>query len=142
MHGPSAGPRDLTATRAGRSSRRGHTSRRAPRHGRVVTHSARVGGDRARDAVSEGRGGAKWQMAVTLALMLGSEPNQGWCAVRRGHADDAAAWFVSFGRAGGGRRRSRVTSRVAVLGRGPRSKRKFRAEMALLAEVRRGGAFV
>ena len=38
------------------------------------------------------------RVAVTLALLLGSERNQGWRAVRRGHADDAAAWFVSFGR--------------------------------------------
>ena len=38
------------------------------------------------------------RVAVTLALLLGSERNQGWRAVRRGHADDATAWFVSFGR--------------------------------------------
>ena len=30
--------------------------------------------------------------------MLGLERNQGWRAVRRGHADDAAGWFVSIGR--------------------------------------------
>ena len=30
--------------------------------------------------------------------MLGLERNQGWRAVRRGHADDATAWFVSVGR--------------------------------------------
>ena len=38
------------------------------------------------------------RLAVTLALMLGSERNRGWRAARRGHADDAAAWFVSIGR--------------------------------------------
>ena len=30
--------------------------------------------------------------------MLGLERNQGWRAVRRGHADDTAGWFVSIGR--------------------------------------------
>ena len=30
--------------------------------------------------------------------MLGLERNQGWRAVRRGNADDAAGWFVSIGR--------------------------------------------
>jgi hypothetical protein len=38
------------------------------------------------------------RLVVTLALILGSELNQWWRAVRRGHADDAATCFVSFGR--------------------------------------------
>ena len=33
-----------------------------------------------------------------MALILRSERNQGWRAVWRDHADDAAIWFVSFGR--------------------------------------------
>jgi hypothetical protein len=61
VHGPSAGPRNLTGTRAGRGSRCGHTMRRAPRDGWVVVHSARVGGGRPVSEVSEGRGGARWQ---------------------------------------------------------------------------------
>ena len=57
MHGPSAGPLGLTAVRASRSSRRGYILRRALRDGRVVIHSALVGGGRARDVVAEGGGG-------------------------------------------------------------------------------------
>ena len=98
VHGPSAGPRRPTTTWAGRSSYHGHAPRCAPREGRSRGHSARVGGGgpvTRRDlavAVPNGRS------VVTLALMLGSQRNKGWRAVRRGHAGDAATWFVSFGR--------------------------------------------
>ena len=98
VHGPSTVPPRPTATRAGRSSRHGHTSRRAPRHGRAVVRSARVGGGGPVTPCQRVVAAPNGRVAVTLALLLGSEPNQGWCAVWRGHADDAAAWFVSFGR--------------------------------------------
>ena len=54
MHGSFAAPRRPTATRAGRSSRRRHTSRRVLRDGRVVGRSARMGGGGARGAVRGG----------------------------------------------------------------------------------------
>ena len=98
MHGSSATRRGPTATRAGRSSLHGHTPRCVPRDGWVVAHSARVSGGgpvtpcQRVVAVPNGR------VAGTLALILRSERNQGWRAVWRGHADDAATWFVSFGR--------------------------------------------
>ena len=97
-HGPSAGPRGLTAARAGRRSRHGHTLGCAPRSGQLRGRAARmaVGGPVTRReravAVPYGR------LAVVSALMLGSARNQGWRAARRGHGDDAAAWFVSIGR--------------------------------------------
>ena len=81
MHGPSAARRGPMATRAGRRSHSGHTPRCAPRDGRVVAHSARVGGGgpvtpcQRVVAVPNGR------VAGTLALILRSERNQGWRAV-------------------------------------------------------------
>ena len=98
VHGPCAGPRHPTATWAGRSSRRGHTPRSAVRGGQLRGQSARMGGGgpvtRCERAVAVVNG----RSVVTSALTLGSERNQGWRAARRGHADDAAAWFVPFGR--------------------------------------------
>ena len=81
VHGPSAGSRGLTAARAGRSSRRGHTSRCVPRDGRVVTNSARVGGGQARDTVSEGDGGAIWQVGGNFGAhaRIGAEPRVARC---------------------------------------------------------------
>jgi len=98
VHGPSAGPHRPTTTWAGRSSYHGHTPRCAPRGGRLRGRSARVGGGgpvtRSDLAVAVPNG----RLVVTLALVLRSERNQGWRAARRGHADDTATWFVSFGR--------------------------------------------
>ena len=97
-HGPSAGPRGLTAARAGRRSRHGHTLGCAPRSGQLRGRAARMAGGgpvtRRERAVAVPYG----RLAVVSALMLGSARNQGWRAARRGHGDDAAAWFVSIGR--------------------------------------------
>ena len=81
VHGPPAGSRGPTAARAGRSSRRGHTPRCVQRDGRVVTHSARVGGGQARDAVSEGGGGVKWQVGGNFGAhaRIGAEPRVARC---------------------------------------------------------------
>jgi hypothetical protein len=84
MHGPSAARRSPMATRAGRSSHSGHTPRCAPRDGRVVAHSARVGGGGLGDAVSEGRGGAKWQGGGRFGAHtpIGAEPRAVRCPAR------------------------------------------------------------
>ena len=80
----------------------------------MVAHSARVGGGgpvtpcQRVVAVPNGRS------VVTLALILRSERNQGWRAVRRGHADDAATWFVSFGRVWRARRAFTVGASVGL----------------------------
>ena len=114
MHGPSAGPRDLTATRAGRSSRRGHTPRCAPRDGRVVAHSARVGGGGPVTPCQRAVAVPNGRVETTSALILRSERNQGWRAVWRSHADDAATWFVSFGRVWRARRAFTVGASVGL----------------------------
>ena len=98
LHGPSAAPRRPTATSTGRSSRHGHTPRCALRCVRGRAGWCRTGGGgpatpRERVAVV-----ANGRVAVTSALILGPERNQGWRGARRGHADDVAAWFVSIGR--------------------------------------------
>jgi len=98
VHGPSAGPRNLTGTRAGRGSRCGHTMRRAPRDGWVVVHSARVGGGKPVTrcqrvvAVPNGRDG---RVAVTLALIGRLEWIQGSGSPSYDHPDGPASWLVS-----------------------------------------------
>ena len=60
------------------------------------------------------------RLAVVSALMLGSARNQGWRAARRGHGDDAAAWFVSIGRVwrarGASARKAECSVLCSVLG--------------------------
>ena len=119
-HGPSAGPRGLTAARAGRRSRHGHTLGCAPRSGQLRGRAARMAGGgpvtRRERAVAVPYG----RLAVVSALMLGSARNQGWRAARRGHGDDAAAWFVSIGRVwrarGASARKAECSVLCSVLG--------------------------
>jgi hypothetical protein len=81
VHGPSTVPRRPTATRAGRSSRHVHTSRRAPRHGRVVVRSARVGGGGPVASCQRVVVGAKWQGGGYFGAPtpIGAEPRVARC---------------------------------------------------------------
>ena len=77
MHGPSAAQCGPMVKRAGRSSRGGHTSRPAPRGGRVVTRTSRKGDGSpppSRDAVAEAPNG---RLVVSFVLVGRLDWNKG-----------------------------------------------------------------
>ena len=99
VHGPSAGPRNLTGTRAGRGPRHGYAPRCATRGGRLRGRTARVWAavgpcQRCQRvvAVPNGRHG---RVAVTLALVGRLEWIQGSRSPSYDHPDGAASWLVS-----------------------------------------------
>jgi hypothetical protein len=77
VHGQFAAPRRSTAARAGGRSRRGHTPRLAPRDRRVVARRARLGGGGPATPRERVVTVANGRSVVILALVLGSERNQG-----------------------------------------------------------------